>query len=425
MDLRTSIRLGSIFLAAVLAACASGQSEGGGDETEQKTGVRWELECSGGAVLKTIYNETNSVKESGPVQLPAGKDCSAAAKLPESTFRKFAKEGEWTLFWKGTTTPLRRGRYVNDEREGEWLAFNKKGQRTAVVTYSGGKKNGPETEFFDGTEEWKERGQNVSDERDGPWEIRHSQKSDCISQGSYSIGKKTGPWQECEKDNKSGEWYVRFKGTYREGLKDGPGVVYDPDGNKIAEGSFYADTSDDCKQNPPKGQYDNCGKRTGEWKIYFPDGKLAMTGSYSPDSGNRVGTWTEYYRSGEKMAKGPRDHTRQGDWTFWDKSGKIIFEGTFAGNDFNPRQAVLYENGRKVAAGEISVGLVKYSVDEDKFIIGTMVKAGVWKLFDERGRMTGEGEMVAGKKNGEWKELKSNGKYETVCYMLGRERGCQ
>jgi antitoxin component YwqK of YwqJK toxin-antitoxin module len=424
MNSKIIITLLSLILACsmCLSGCAGAQSNGGGDK---KTGVSFTLSCSGGGpILRKLDNESGLALEEGPVQLPAGTDCGSAADMPETQIRKFARHGAWTFYRKGTATPIRKGNYRQGEREGLWEGFDDKGRLDRTISYQNGVKQGPETFFFAGTREWRERGENVADKREGFWETRHTRDGSCITKGVYQADQKNGAWAECSQDPKTRQWYHSFAGGYLDGLRHGPARVFDEKGKLIAEGNYRADTGDDCRKNPPGGRAENCGKRDGAWKIYFPDGKLAMTGSYDPTSGNRSGVWTEYYRSGEKMAEGPRQHTRLGHWTFYDKRGALLFEAKFDGNDFNPRYAVLYENGRKASEGELSIGLVKYDVDKDTVKMSTMVQNGQWILYDPAsGRKIGAGEMIAGKKNGKWQEF-SGGKTQTVCYMLGRPRTC-
>lgn len=414
--------LAGLFALPGFVNCASsgGQTEEGGDQKS----FRFELACSGGqAILRRYDTESGRPTEEGPVQLPSGTDCGAAEDMDETTIRKFQRNGDWTFYHKGTKTPLRTGRYVNGKREGEWLGYDNQGRLDRKISYQNGEKNGPETGFIAGTNQWDERGQNVDGKRDGIWETRHGSGDGCISKGAYVADQKNGEWEECSQDAKSRKWYRSFAGKYLDGFRHGPAVVYDADGKKIAEGEYFADTSEECRKNPPGGRSENCGKRDGEWKIYFPDGKLAMQGSYDRASGNRSGNWVEYYQSGEKMAEGPRDHTRRGRWKFYDKRGGILFEGDFNGNDFSPVYAVVYENGRKTSEGQLSIGLIKYEVETDSIKVSKLIQNGQWVLYDASGRKIGEGEMVAGKKNGKWLES-AGGRTETNCYMLGKARAC-
>lgn len=409
----------AIALATLSLACAS--TGGGADGDDNQKAFRFEISCSGGqAIFQKIDNESGLPSEKGPVQLPSGVDCGDAEDMDEAAIRKFKRTGDWVLYYKATKTPIRKGRYANGGREGEWLGYDKKGRLDRRVAYQNGKKNGQETLLFAGTNNWRERGNNVDGKRDGPWESRFSAGSACVSKGSYSRGDKNGPWEECAQDPKTRKAYRNFAGTYLDGLRNGPAAAYNQDGKKIAEGNYVADTSEECRKKPPGGRKENCGKRSGPWKIYHGNGKLALSGSYDQATGNRSGRWTEYYQSGEKMAEGPREHTRRGRWKFWNKRGGLLFEGDFNGNDFSPRYAVIYENGRKTAEGELSIGLIKYDVNTDAIKQSKLIKSGIWKLYDASGRKIGEGEMVNGRKNGKWVEQGG-----TNCYMLGRPRECQ
>ena len=357
----------------------------------------------------------------GPVTPPQGSSCDDVEDLPDDQLRRLAKTGQWEQYHANGRV-LAAGRYENDGRTGEWKQYDDEGQLLRVSNYADNKKHGPEVAYFPGTTQWKERGDYAEGKRTGIWEMRASVNSDCVSRGPYVLGDKDGEWQECGNDPETRQWYIQFRGNYSGGLRSGPGRTYYPNGQVQSEGEHWADTSDECRDSPPQGNPENCGKRTGFWKIYYPDGKLAMTGSYSRSTGLRTGTWTEYYRSGEKMAEGPREHVRNGTWTFWDKNGQILARFVFEDNEFVPARHEAYENGRKVAEGSVNVGLVKYNQETDALEFN-VVRGGVWTFFDANGQSVAEGELMAGKKHGEWRE-RVNGRWVQNCYMLGRPTEC-
>lgn len=410
-----------VALALLAGACKSAQ---GGEEGDNAGPVKVKLDCDASPPrLILTSRETGKKTEEGAVELPADKTCDQAEDLADRDLRKLPRVGEWLFYHENSTQIFYRGEFVAGKREGEFRFFDTEGRLNRTIQYTNGEKTGLEVGFFPGTQEWKERGQNSSGKRTGVWEFRPARDSDCISRGAFESNEKTGPWEECELSDQTRKYYLAFRGSYRNGLRDGPAQMLGSDGALAAEGRFVADLSPECTANPPEGKKENCGKRTGQWKFYHAGGRLAMTGSYNPATGRRSGVWTEYYRSGEKMAEGPRDHTRNGRWTFYARNGQLLGQFNFEGNDFTPRAAVLYENGRKVGEGPIAVGLVKYDADKDEIVLSTMVRTGQWTLYDANGARIGEGELVNSRKQGRWQELR-NGRWQTVCYMIGRERPC-
>lgn len=405
-----------LLLVPVFGACESTDEGGEGER------FVFEAECRGnGLWLVKKDTKYDLIKEEGPAQVPPGKTCDEVEDYESGGLARLNRTGEWKVYFTESTALNWEGPYVDGKRQGVWKNYTSDGKLLKSVTYANDKLNGQEIVYFPGTQEWKERGDNVNALRSGRWEIRHALNSDCISSGSFHEGYKSGEWEECSRNEETGKWFVSFKGNYSSGLRDGPVKLFHPNGELLGEGNYYADSA--CLANPPQGERENCGKRFGSWKIFFPDGNLAMEGQYSRETGKRSGTWTEYYQTGEKMSSGNREHTRMGWWTFWEKNGQVAARFRFDGNDFSPVEWEQYENGRMVGKGEVAAGLVQFDVKTDSLKITWPRQNGMWTVYGPGGAKIAEGEMVMGKKNGEWKEL-SGGSWRTNCYMIGMERPC-
>ncbi|MBW7858061.1 MAG: hypothetical protein H3C43_07205, partial [Leptonema sp. (in: Bacteria)] len=303
-------------------------------------GVKFKISCVGEKATRHHYNPTTGeIRERGPVIFAKDMTCSDATKLDEKEVLKLQRDGEWVGYYAGSTNVLWRGIFKKNKREGDVQYFEKGGKVTKVVAYKDGQQEGREEGYFsDGSIRYK--GQNSKGMKTGSWQEYSSPKRECTTEGSYNQDEKTGSWQECSQDEED-KWYISFKGNYNQGLKDGPAESFHPNGKLSGKGSYRADLA--CKQNPPNEGVNACGRRTGNWVIYYPNEKLAMEGSYDGMTGKRTGNWTEYYASGEKMAMGPRNHTRNGLWTFYNKNGQILGQYGFKGNDFMASQCVLYE----------------------------------------------------------------------------------
>jgi antitoxin component YwqK of YwqJK toxin-antitoxin module len=70
------------------------------------------------------------------------------------------------------------------------------------------------------------------------------------------------------------------------------------------------------------------GKKNGEFKTYFKNGKLAMNG-YIKDNLNQ-GKWTYYYQSGQVESEGTfKDDLPDGMWKWFYENGNLREEGSY------------------------------------------------------------------------------------------------
>lgn len=413
------------------------------DPTKKQPGKKVALFCTDQGAIRAHYEQEEGwVMKRGPVQLPDGVSCKDAEGQPESRLSDFPETGNWKVYYLKSEDLWQEGPFENGKRSGTWTFYDQDGNRAKTSQYSNGKRNGEEISYFS-SGEWRAKGNYSDDKKTGRWQERNSPNSDCISEGSYGNGNKEGPWKECSTDKKTDQDYLSFEGLYRKGLRDGPGKLYYPNGEVFAEGSYRADIA--CLSNPPEKDESNCQKRTGEWTIYFENGNKRAIGSYDQTTGKRSGNWTEFYQSGEKMSSGQMNHTRYGMWTFFEKSGEIKGQYRFSGNDFVPKAAVIWENGKKVGEGPLAMGLIKYDEDNDKIEVKTTRKNGEWTeyypngqkkavgnykmdrkqgqwvYYNQSGQKTAEGKYNLGKKDGVWKEMEG-GRMVTKTYRFGKVR---
>ncbi len=409
----------SILIPALAGAifCSSAQTTEE-ESNEQLGAVIFSMECTGGQAVRIHTDRKEKfVIEKGPVQLPEKVDCSDMRSRDEKQIVALKRNGIWEDYYKGTTKAASRGEYRLGKKVGEWKTFSETGDLVKSTMWVDGKKEGPEISYFSGSREWREKGQNADGKKTGLWQMRLAKDSNCINEGEYKEGKKEGQWKECSMDESNKQWYVSYQGTYKEDLKDGPAVHFHPNGQKMAEGSYFGDQ--ECLKSPPADGPAACGKRTGAWTIYFPDGKTAAQGSYDPKTGRRGGNWVEYYRTGEKLAEGPRGPNRVGMWTFYKKNGMLISKFSFANNDFAATSAELYINGVLTGKGGVSNLLVNYHVDTDSLTIAgkdpdnlapaDIKKMGAWVEYYPNGQKSGEGTYNFNKKHGAWIQYSQSG----------------
>lgn len=88
------------------------------------------------------------------------------------------------------------------------------------------------------------------------------------------------------------------------------------------------------------------GKKTGEFKIYFKNGKLEMFGKMK-DNMNQ-GTWTYYYQNGQIESEGTfKDDLPDGLWKWFYENGNLREEGTYVKGNREGRW-ILYDVDGKV-----------------------------------------------------------------------------
>ncbi len=426
--------------ALFLLACAS---IGGGGKEDEKGGPKttYTIDCKGDQAIRSESFE-GSVQREGPVGLSAGVSCSQAEDLSQAQMKKLAREGVWTLYYKGTKKILGQGPYRADKREGEWKFQNKDGGHTRTALYANDEKNGIETNFFVGHGTWESRGPYVNDKKDGAWEIKIDPNGSCISKGGYSADKKNGSWKECAAV-KGGKGYLAFEGTYADDLREGPATLYHASGKPLARGTLRVDQA--CLAEPPNGDKTLCSKRSGAWEVFHPNGRLAWEGSYDGE-GKKTGTWTEYYQTGKTLAKGQRSGgDKIGTWLYYAPTGALYGEFKFGSSEFLVEHATLYENGRKTGTGSLKNALLKYETATDSLSLTNPKKSGRWVEFHSNGSKSGEGEYALGfrrgpwthydaggakiaegeyshdKKHGPWREL-AGGTWRTIEYRLGKPK---
>ncbi len=93
-------------------------------------------------------------------------------------------------------------------------------------------------------------------------------------------------------------------------VKDGIFVTYNLDGDRMLEG-YYHD-----------------GKQTGEWTMWYNNGKRASVDHYK--DGVQDGEHTSWYANGAKAIEGDyRDGKREGVWHRWDPNGLQVWTDVY------------------------------------------------------------------------------------------------
>ena len=87
------------------------------------------------------------------------------------------------------------------------------------------------------------------------------------------------------------------------------------------------------------------GKKSGEFKTYFINGKVEMIGRIK-DNLNQ-GKWTYYYQSGQVESEGTfKDDLPNGKWKWFYENGNIKEEGNYVKGDREGRWMLYDEEGK-------------------------------------------------------------------------------
>lgn len=252
------------------------------------------------------------------------------------------------------------GQFVNGNRHGKWVTLYNTGDLAVVQTYQNGKVEGPHIEYS----------------QDGEIILQVNYKND-LPHGQFTgfafggIVEETG---EYENGRKIGKWLTYFPGT------------------KTIESEKF---------------YDALGNKTGEWKFYYENKRVARIENYENDI--PVGVWEEFFPN---RALSKRKTYELG-----------LPIGPYIENHANGNVSV---QGQYVSGGKD--GLWKSYFPEGKiYSIGEYkndLKTGLWKYFNKIGILIAEGEYTLGSENGQWFYYYDGGQLKSVgSYFLGFEDG--
>lgn len=300
------------------------------------------------------YPKTFNLKGKGPVILPCGSSCTDSNL---ETYEKanqakgFAKNGAWEEFFEKRKTNGerysvlgRRGKYVNDKREGEWLQYYESGEILYRVNYRDGKKQGKEKKYkSDGT--LIQETTYLDDKKEGPF-WRKSRKGYLAEKGTYKQNEKQGLWVEYYKNSQ-----VKNQIHYDLGKRDGRMTTYYENGQKQSDGSFSK------------------GVLVGHWRYFYENGRLEREGDYVTPPGpkpKRTGIWKKYYQNGDLFSIGElRKSKPTGIWTFYNKGNIVRARGKMR-NEFMMTEGEIYdENGLLWGKGVLMSSLIKLDREKD------------------------------------------------------------
>lgn len=350
--------------------------------------------------------------------------------LEEGTARRFATDGRVTElmnYRKGFLVQREKINLLdaNGKEHGVWKWFDTEGRLRKEVVFKHGLKNGFQKEYdlhgnLVSIEKWVDGQVQENVEELTRLEVRRDY---------YPDGK------------------IKVEGTYRNGIPEGVRREYADDGSisstfvfrngkVVAEGILSEDgkRQGDWKEYYPDGRIKSKGKytddiRTGEWVFYHPNGQTEQTGTYNTD-GLITGRWLWYHPNGQLH----RDETYQkgvseGISEEYDFKGKLISRGNFRSGEKEGKW--MYDSGDHREEGEyissMRSGVWKYYYPsgsiafEGRFIEDNPHGIHIW--FWPNGQRKEEGQYAMGRKNGDWKKFQEDGSlYLLINYINGVER---
>ncbi|APO42803.1 hypothetical protein BS614_01025 [Paenibacillus xylanexedens] len=183
----------------------------------------------------------------------------------------------------------------------------------------------------------------------------------------------------------SGEKH-RYVGEVKNGVPNGKGISYFPNGKKSFEGKFVAGRPHEGKRYNSDGKlYSDISN--GQGKIYYPNGKFNYVGKVDKETWLPSGKGTEYDINGTVKYKGDflnGSFHGQGKW--YTEYGEMFYQGTFK-NGLPQGQGKAYQYGEIAYVGAFDKGVPTYSGKIKLYEDGVIIYDGQAK----NGAITGKG----------------------------------
>jgi antitoxin component YwqK of YwqJK toxin-antitoxin module len=243
-----------------------------------------------------------------------------ACERPDGT-----KHGPYRSFWApGGTQRQTEGQYVDGKQDGLWSMWHVDGKRWEETHYQRGLKHGLWT-VRNAKGSLEVRGEYRAGKEHGTWTWWHPNGNKKAT-GAYVDGSEQGRWIEWDE---SGD--VTSAGDFNAGLHVGKWTV--DDGHFKAEGAYCGDQRCGRWQVFVDGHRDSVGNfvrglPSGEW-TYWIEGKLRARGLFV--GGAKTGRWSYWdLETGQRVAtiecrKG-QPHGRRTEW--W-PNGKLAMTGSY------------------------------------------------------------------------------------------------
>lgn len=342
---------------------------------------------------------------------------SSQKRYAKGSYEYGKRHGEW-VWYRPNGKPLVKGKYRYGKQEGLWTHWQPNGTtrqqfhvirqlRTNVRPVFEPKVNPPQgiqhkevivTTYY-ANDQTSERYRLLHNKKHGPHRLWYN-NGQLETQRFFKQGKRFG--LEEAWDKKTGKQV--YRAVYQDDVMVGPFKLWFPTGSKRVE-----------------GQYDELGKKHGNWRHFHANGKLALSADHK--HGQRQGMWRWVHPNGQlaqqaKYSKGKahgpvqswydngkpkqlytyqygkthgaykkwhkngqlaqqglyQNNQRQGPWRWWHPNGTLAKQGQYLNHQQHGATTSWHPNGKKAKEGQ--------------FASGRMV--GRWKFWNEEGKLIDE-----------------------------------
>ncbi|MGK7390715.1 MAG: toxin-antitoxin system YwqK family antitoxin [Candidatus Cyclobacteriaceae bacterium M2_1C_046] len=286
-------------------------------------------------------------------------------------FKDDVEEGEWT--WYANNKITKKGSYKNGIPDGVWLKF-----------------------YDNGT--LMDSGNFLNARMEGHWVYKYP-NGKISSEGEMNMNHTRGLWKNYYENGQ-----IANEIEYDEEGKAYITSLWDKNGNQLihnGNGTFL--TYHFNGNISEEGKVLN-GKKTGEWKMYYPDGKIRLTGSFDQ---NDILVVNDYFDENNyqivKNGNGEINHYQ-------------ISDGAF--------EEGLFVNGYKEGLWHTYYSFTGALMAESNYKDGKL--EGIFKTYYESGVNQTDGYFQNNERNGIWSWYFENGQLETtINYSEGKKEGVQ
>ncbi len=269
-----------------------------------------------------------------------------------------------------------KGQFVDNETTGVWEFYYETGDLKMRGVLRQGSNHGVWEYFFENGQKSME-GAILDKNRTGEWKLYY-ESGELKEMGRYEDNKRTGYWKTLFEDGSlRGEIdYENDYGRYTEYYHSGNVFAVGPRSGSRNVGlwKYYAE---DGSTLMTEGGFVN-GRKSGEWKTYYPSGKVASAGRYEND--DTVGQWQYYFENGTVSSSGEyRGGLKQGYWNSFTPDGFRLSETEYAEGKGEYRE--YYKNGKLKVKGRVAGGK----------------REGMWEYYFDDGRIEGKCEYKEGR----------------------------
>ncbi len=217
---------------------------------------------------------------------------------------------------------------------------------------------------------------------------------------------------------------LKMSGAYIDTIPVGIHKIFNEKGEVI---NSYLYTDNGIKRG--EGIIDKKGKKQGNWKYLYPNGKIKSKGKYK--NGKKEGNWIYFFNNGKTEQKGSFTNGKlSGLWVWYYENGNKRRKGKFNKGEEQGFFYELSEEGDTLSQGNYIYGLKsgnwKYKVNDlieiGKYVSGK--KDGVWKQYYPDNKLKFEGAFIEGYSDGKHKHYYPNGKLRLLkIYAAGNKTG--